>query len=104
MSDMFSDIVPTTKWKFRIGDGKGQEYSIFDRNTGVEVCRVTGSNAKERAEFIVRACESHDELLVALKGVLEWARRAKVLNPGMEILQAMTAIDHAEGSPNASNH
>jgi len=37
------------------------------------------------------------ELLEALMGMLEWARRVKGLNPGPEIVQAMNAIARAAG-------
>ncbi len=37
------------------------------------------------------------ELLDALKGMLEWARRVKELNLGMEVFNATQAIAKAEG-------
>ena len=37
------------------------------------------------------------ELLEGLKGMLEWARRVKVSNPGPEIRNAIAAIAKAEG-------
>lgn len=46
---------------------------------------VIGQLATERAE-----------LLEALKGMLEWARRVKVLNPGKEVAEAMRIVEKAE--------
>lgn len=54
---------------------------------------------KETAEFIVRACNSHDELVAACKALVEWAtdfeaddeRTTSVLN------RAVAAIAKAEG-------
>lgn len=40
---------------------------------------------------------SAPELLAALKGMLEWARRVKEKNPGMEVFNAIAARDRAEG-------
>jgi len=37
------------------------------------------------------------ELLGALEGMLDWARRVKTINPGMEIFNAMHAIAKAKG-------
>lgn len=77
------------------------------RNTDFdEVCRVhkTGlakyygramlpQDIQERIRLIAAA----PEMLEALKGMLEWARRVKVRNPGMEVVTAMNAITKAEG-------
>jgi Tfp pilus assembly protein PilX len=48
-------------------------------------------------KFIIQACNSHYDLLEALKGMMNWARRVKELNPGMEIRNACVAIQKAEG-------
>ena len=38
------------------------------------------------------------DLLKALEGMLEWARRVKECNSGLEILNALNAIAKAEGT------
>jgi hypothetical protein len=38
------------------------------------------------------------DLLRALEGMLEWARRVKQLNPGLEIANAMNAVNKAKGA------
>ena len=50
-------------------------------------------NARANARLIAAA----PELLDALKGMLEWARRVKEKNPGQEIVNALNAVARAEG-------
>lgn len=76
--------------------------SIDDPRHDSVVARFDGDfndeEAQANAEFVFRACNSHEELLSALKGMLEWARRVKGTNPGPEILNAINAVDKAEGN------
>ncbi len=39
-----------------------------------------------------------NDLLAALKGMLEWARRVKECNPGMEVANAVNAVSRAEST------
>lgn len=65
-------------------------------------CQIKLMDEEYTPPLIVRRCllcSAAPELLVALEGMLEWARRAKLKerNPGLEILNACTAIRKAEG-------
>jgi len=48
-------------------------------------------------EANLRLIAAAPELLAACRGMLEWARRVKENNPGMEVLKACQAIARAEG-------
>ena len=50
----------------------------------------------QNAAFIVRACNAHEELVEALRGMLEWARRVKEINPGPEVAKAVSALRKAQ--------
>jgi len=60
-----------------------------------DMCGFDGRTMDE-ARFIIRACNSFDELLAACKGMLKWAHRVKESNPGMEVFNALQAIAEAE--------
>lgn len=51
------------------------------------------NNAAINARLIAAA----PDLLAALKGIMEWARRVSVANPGMEVANAAAAIAKATG-------
>ena len=59
-----------------------------------DVATVFGGDSIEANAKLIAAAPS---LLEALKGMLEWARRVKQSNPGLEVLNAIIAIDKAEG-------
>ena len=70
------------------------QLEIFAGDTPVAKIRNGfAREAKENARLIAAA----PELLEALEGMLEWARRVKERNPGMEIANAMRAVLKAEG-------
>lgn len=48
-------------------------------------------------EANARLIAAAPELLAALNGMMEWARRVKASNPGAEIANARTAIALATG-------
>lgn len=52
----------------------------------------THDEAVANARFVVRACNAHNELVDALRGMLEWARRVKAANPGMEVGRARALL------------
>jgi hypothetical protein len=73
--------------------GKGQSIVLYGES--FEDCGVRGEThdqALVNAEFIVRACNSHYELLEALRGVVRVADRSTV-----EFDAARAAIAKAEG-------
>lgn len=51
---------------------------------------------KADTEFIVRACNSHDDLLAALKGSLDWLASYPGGNANAAYLVARAAVDKAE--------
>mgnify|MGYP001558443365 FL=1 len=55
-----------------------------------------GNHMKANAEFIVRACNSHDELLEAIRAILFQVYQGKVLERDACINQARAAIAKAE--------
>jgi len=65
------------------------------------VMQMAGPDGKPDAEslanaaHIVRCVNHHDELVNALRGMLNWARRVKGLNPGMEVAEAVNVLARA---------
>ena len=55
-----------------------------------------GASAEE-VEANARLIAAAPDLLDALKGMMEWARRVRAANPGMEVAEAMNAIARVEG-------
>lgn len=53
------------------------------------------SRAEQEANAILLA--SAPDLLAALEGMLDWARRVRVANPGMEVARAVAAVADAKG-------
>lgn len=47
------------------------------------------------AAELVRRWNCHEELVAALAGMREWARRVKGPNPGPEVVNAINALAHA---------
>ncbi len=72
------------------------EPMIVETIAGKEIADCSLRNASfpsvENAAFIVRAVNAHEELVKALQGMMEWARRVKSINPGNEILNASNAL------------
>jgi len=66
---------------------RGGQQVVVGKHTGIDC--LTPGNA--------RLIASAPELLSALKGMMEWARRVNVSNPGPEIVAAHNAISKAEG-------
>lgn len=52
------------------------------------------SDAYERGH--AEGVRIHSDLLAACKGMLEWARRVKGCNPGLEVRNAVVAVANAE--------
>ena len=63
---------------------------------GIPLVAVDGSQSIKAVDrrYLIEAAP---DLLEALKGMMEWARRVKQLNPGNEIGIAHNAIMKAEG-------
>lgn len=68
----------------------------------VDECLVErGHYSPVRDDRGIKLCPLHasaPDLLEALKGILDWARRVRDINPGMEVSDALTAINKAEGN------
>lgn len=64
-----------------------------DGSPVVNMCHPNKAIAKKIAPLLAAA----PELLEALSGMLEWARRVKVANPGPEIAAALKAVAKAKG-------
>lgn len=67
---------------------------------GVHIARMEPRNGREpqkEQDADARLIAAAPELLAALAGMLEWARRVKGRNPGPEIAEAQAAIAKAEG-------
>ena len=69
----------------------------------IKVIRVTDPFNGRAFEIVPESLPSPyrnaPELLKALEGMMEWARRVKVRNPGMEVFNACVAIEKADGKP-----
>lgn len=76
----------------------GEEFRL-----AVLECDFVGDNPytvpKEQAEANARLIAAAPELLAALEGMIEWARRVRHANPGMEVVNAINAIAKATGEP-----
>ncbi len=91
----------TTRWK--VDENETLPLAVIeDTADGMGVCEI-GANGTESAhaspEMWARArlIASAPDLLAALEGMIEWARRVDTLNPGPEVAQARAAIAKAKG-------
>src|SRR6185295_1317600 len=66
--------------------------------SGVRICTMNSIDVlteTENAAHIVRCVNRHDELVDALRGMLNWARRVTQLNPGPEVADAVRILARA---------
>jgi hypothetical protein len=75
--------------------GDGAPETICEMNSSVSPEETTAN-----AEFIVQACNAHDDLLAALRAVVFQACQGKVLERDACIAQARTAIAKEERKEN----
>ena len=87
----------TGTWKNQTMGGCENGRQILSGKLHLATCHygngIDVNDANANAALIAAA----PELLDALKGMLEWARRVKELNLGMEVFNATQAIAKAEG-------
>ena len=61
------------------------EWIVYERLgdgcNGMPVCKIESKNAEANARFIVRACNSHYELLKAIKNFKTWYLTLGRMNP-----------------------
>ncbi len=67
------------------------------RMNGVIICRMVKQKTADEYDANGRLLAAAPELLAALEGMLEWARRVKQRNPGMEVFNACNALAKAKG-------
>ena len=68
-----------------------------DKTSTIRIVSCHGVFVEGERKANARLIAAAPELLEALKEMLEWARRVKVRNPGMEVANAINAIAKAEG-------
>jgi hypothetical protein len=74
-----------------------------DESDGADIWPVESDTGEHIADVYsafpddARLIAAAPELLEALRGMLEWARRVEQRNPGLEVAHAATAIAKAEG-------
>ena len=68
----------------------------IENDLGLRFVKVYGITTVEAADN-GRLIAAAPDLLKALEGMLEWARRVKGPNPGIEVANAYTAIKKATG-------
>ena len=75
--------------------------NIFDASVQAgwndEDVRLTDAELEDIAAFIVRAVNSHYEMLEALKGLVGWVDQVRD-DPAADMVKARAAIKKAEGS------
>lgn len=69
----------------------------MDASECKSIAHISTWDTQERQSANARLIAAAPELLAACKGMLEWARRVTVKNPGNEIMNAMNAIAKADG-------
>ena len=70
----------------------GETWINPEREEG-EFALIARVNKDQNAQLIAAA----PDLYESLYGMLEWARRIKSINPGMEVSKALNALRKAEG-------
>ncbi len=86
-----------TPWRIEHGDEEHRE-GIWAHNPVIgNDTWIAGTMMQADLPFIVQAVNAHDELVAALEGMLEWARRVTQRNPGPEIVNACNALSKARG-------
>lgn len=84
-----------TKGKWEVFTGAHLTY-IVCKNTSIAIMCTDNKKSSDACKDNARLISAAPDLLEALKGMLDWARRVKEQNPGMEVLNACTAIKKAE--------
>jgi hypothetical protein len=94
---MTENTVAGTPGPWRVGDAGHTIFGAPDptRNTPDQVATLCRTRFSTRSN--ARLIAAAPELLDALRGMLEWARRVEQHTPGLEVAQAVTAIAKAEG-------
>ena len=87
----------------RVGRSEYRQVSALGSLSPGELERVVAGLNAPNADLIVRAVNAYQPMLDALEGMLEWARRVKERNPGMEIFNATQAIALAKGETPAAS-
>ena len=89
-------------WQAVVGNGAGDFWNIHRKTPTIDggyFGRVDAMHWTEEARATARAdarlIAAAPDLLAALQGMLEWARRVQERNPGMEIVAAHNAIAKA---------
>ena len=73
------------------------DQEIADRWTkAIDNAKQQQALIEEQARKLAKLEGINKSLLAALKGMLEWARRVKEINPGMEVAIARQAITKAK--------
>jgi hypothetical protein len=60
-------------------------------------CNYDPALSESEKQANARLIAAAPEMLEALRGMMEWARRVKEINPGMEVFSAISAIRKALG-------
>ena len=71
--------------------------TAWNENAGAtdDIAVVCDEYEGQPSQANARLIAAAPDLLAALQGMLEWARRVEVANPGHEIVDALEAIDKA---------
>lgn len=84
-----------TPWKAKPVEGTTGMWQVVSADDQL-VAMVPNHTDDETAEERAKLLAASPELLKGLRGMLEWARRVKEKNPGMEIAEAGAAITKAD--------